>query len=85
MQFLQKLRQLSIFYSKTLVLIRKLAYPGLSMGFQGHPRAESKKPTVIYVGRMIKSKGVEFLFDIAKENKAINFVFAGPGELVQSL
>jgi glycosyltransferase involved in cell wall biosynthesis len=62
----------------------EVAYPGLSSNLQ-QPRAESKKVMVVYVGRMIKSKGVEFLFDIAKENTAVNFVFAGPGALVQVL
>jgi glycosyltransferase involved in cell wall biosynthesis len=62
----------------------EVAYPGLSSEKQ-QPRAEFKKVTVVYVGRMIKSKGVEFLFDIAKENPAVNFIFAGPGVLVQPL
>lgn len=72
------------FLKQTFGINSQLAYPGLSSDLQ-RPRAENKKVTVIYVGRMIKSKGVEFLFDIAKESQAVNFVFAGPGELVKSL
>jgi glycosyltransferase involved in cell wall biosynthesis len=72
------------FLKQTFGINSEVAYPGLSSNLQ-QPRAESKKVTVIYVGRMIKSKGVVFLFDIAKENTAINFVFAGPGELVKAL
>jgi glycosyltransferase involved in cell wall biosynthesis len=73
-----------LFLKQTFGVDSEVAYPGLSSEKQ-HPRAESKKVTVVYVGRMIKSKGVEFLFDIAKENPAVDFTFAGPGTLVQPL
>ena len=72
------------FLKQTFGINSEVAYPGLSANLQ-HPRAEFKKVTVVYVGRMIKSKGVEFLFDIARENPAVNFIFAGPGALVKSL
>lgn len=72
------------FLKQTFGVDSEVAYPGLSSEKQ-YPRAESKKLTVVYVGRMIKSKGVEFLFDIAVENPAVNFVFAGPGALVKPL
>jgi glycosyltransferase involved in cell wall biosynthesis len=72
------------FLKQTFGINSQVAYPGLSSERQ-HPRAENKKLNVVYVGRMIKSKGVGLLFDIARENKAVNFVFAGPGALVQPL
>src|ERR1035437_2620493 len=72
------------FLKQTFGVDSEVAYPGLSSTSE-HLREENKKLKVVYVGRMIKSKGVEFLFDIAKENKAVNFIFAGPGELVKAL
>ena len=72
------------FLKQTFGIDSEVAYPGLSSNTQ-HPRRENKKLKVVYVGRMIKSKGVEFLFDIALENSAVNFIFAGPGVLVQPL
>ncbi len=48
-------------------------------------KKKGKKVTVTYIGRMIPSKGVEFLFDIATLHPEFDFVFAGPGELVEPL
>jgi phosphatidylinositol alpha-mannosyltransferase len=72
------------FLKQTFGTSSQVAYPGLSSSSR-HPRAEFKKLKVVYVGRMIKSKGVEFLFDIAVENPGVDFIFAGPGALVQPL
>lgn len=40
-----------------------------------------KRLKIIFVGRMIDSKGARYLFDIAKNLNAHNFLFAGPGPL----
>ena len=72
------------FLKKNFGINSVVAYPGLS-SIQPHPRRKNKKITVVYVGRLIKSKGVEVLFDIAKENAAANFIFAGAGELEKTL
>jgi glycosyltransferase involved in cell wall biosynthesis len=72
------------FLKQTFAINSQVAYPGLGSK-QARPRAEFKQLTVVYLGRMIKSKGVEFLFDIAKETRGVNFIFAGPGALVQPL
>jgi glycosyltransferase involved in cell wall biosynthesis len=72
------------FLKQTFNINSEVAYPGLGPNSK-YPRGDNKELKVVYVGRMIKSKGVEFLFDIAQGNKAVNFVFAGPGALVQPL
>ena len=56
------------------------AYPGITQ-VKYSPRRVSKKLNIVYVGRLIKSKGVDFLFDIAREKQGVNFIFAGPGSL----
>lgn len=60
------------------------AYPGITQA-QNSPRRENKKLNIVYVGRLIKSKGVDFLFDIARKKQEANFIFAGPGPLEKSL
>ncbi len=61
----------------------KVAYPGLTV--TKIKRQENKKLNVIYAGRMIKSKGVMEFFDIARKEKRVNFIFAGPGKLSEVL
>lgn len=48
-------------------------------------KKEGTRLKVTYVGRMIPSKGVELFFTVAKKHTEFDFIFAGPGELVQSL
>ena len=60
------------------------AYPGIAH-VKNSPRRVNKKLNIVYVGRLIKSKGVDFLFDIAREKKEANFIFAGPGPLEKPL
>lgn len=40
---------------------------------------------VLFVGRMIDSKGVKILFEIARNFPDVDFIFAGPGPLVEVL
>ncbi len=42
-----------------------------------------KKIQVLFVGRMIDSKGPKLLFKIAKKFKNLKFIFVGPGNLVR--
>ena len=53
--------------------------------FVPQKKKETKKLTITYVGRMIPSKGVQLLFDVATLHPEFDFVFAGPGELVKPL
>lgn len=46
---------------------------------------KDRKLHIIFVGRMIDSKGVRLLFNHAKLNSKIKFTFAGPGYLKQGL
>lgn len=69
------------FLANTFNVKSKLAYPGISENFKLHKK-KHKVLTVTYVGRMIKSKGVETLFNIAKEMPDVNFVFAGDGPML---
>lgn len=41
----------------------------------------NKRLKIIFVGRMIDSKGPRYIFDIAKDIKSHDFYFAGPGPL----
>ncbi len=44
---------------------------------------ENKITNILFIGRMIDSKGAIYLFNIAKKLPYINFTFAGPGPLEQ--
>lgn len=46
---------------------------------------KDRKLHIIFVGRMIDSKGVRLLFNYARLNSKIKFTFAGPGYLKQEL
>lgn len=50
-----------------------------------HSKSEiqNSKLKITYVGRMIESKGVRFLFEIAKKHPEYDFYFAGPGALLE--
>ncbi|MCL4415437.1 MAG: glycosyltransferase family 4 protein [Patescibacteria group bacterium] len=63
-----------------------LAYPGMNNNSLRTIRLSSKnsRVKVVYVGRMIESKGVQILFDIAGETPKVDFIFAGPGPLANS-
>lgn len=64
----------------------KVIYGGVDVEyFKPIKRYENILPVVTYIGRMIDSKGVKELFELAKEIKEAIFYFAGPGPLVESL
>lgn len=46
---------------------------------------DNERLKILYSGRMISSKGVLELFEIAKEITSADFIFAGPGPLVDVL
>ncbi|MBI2049687.1 glycosyltransferase family 4 protein [Candidatus Roizmanbacteria bacterium] len=74
------------FLKKTFKVDSQLAYPGLSFKLNSFKlRIINKKIKAVYVGRMIESKGVKTLFEIAMETTEINFVLAGDGPLVEQL
>lgn len=63
----------------------RLAYPGLSYQNEGFEYRNNGRLRVVYVGRMIESKGVKTLFEIAGETTEVDFVFVGDGPLVADL
>lgn len=44
-------------------------------------KTERRKDTILYVGRLIKSKGIDDLVEVAKELPEYEFLFAGSGPL----
>ncbi len=73
------------FYKKVYQKTPKIIYGGTDLAtFQKLPK-KSKRLQVIFVGRMIESKGVLQLFEIAKKLTNIDFIFVGPGLLVERL
>lgn len=69
-------------YGKDSILI----YGGVDTEkFKPSKKTSGKKPEVLFVGRMIESKGTRTLFEVAKRIPTANFVFAGPGFLVDEL
>jgi glycosyltransferase involved in cell wall biosynthesis len=73
------------FLKNTFGINSKLAYPGLDFRSGSFIVKNNQKINVVYVGRMIPSKGVETLFQIAAKTPKANFFFAGEGELAESL
>jgi glycosyltransferase involved in cell wall biosynthesis len=67
----------------------KVLYGGVDMNkFIRHAERETgekKRITITYVGRMIESKGVLQLFNVASRHPEYDFVFAGPGALYTAL
>ena len=74
------------FLKKTFKVNSQLAYPGVGYIPDSLRLKDSdKKIKVVYVGRMIESKGVKMIFDIAREIPEADFVLAGGGSLVGKL
>lgn len=72
------------FLKKVFGINSKLAYPGLDFNSSPKKRGNGKLK-VIFVGRLIESKGVKNLFDIASKKPEIDFIFAGSGPLLAPL
>lgn len=51
--------------------------------FPSKNKKENNTTSILFIGRMIDSKGAIYLFNIAKKLPNINFTFAGPGPLEQ--
>lgn len=63
-----------------------LMYGGISeIASPAKGEARNDRIKILYLGRMIESKGVRDLFEVAKEFPDIDFLFAGPGELEKEL
>ncbi|MDP3941394.1 MAG: glycosyltransferase family 4 protein [bacterium] len=79
-------KETRVFLKQYYNLSSELMYAGVDTKFF-HPvsRAAGKRVKIVYVGRMIASKGIEDLFAIAKSMPEADFVLAGPGKLGESL
>jgi len=73
------------FLKRTFKISSQLVYPGLSYQIESFKFRNNQRLKIVYVGRMIKSKGVEELFEIAKETPEADFIFAGDGPLMTYL
>jgi glycosyltransferase involved in cell wall biosynthesis len=64
----------------------EIAYPGIDFyNYKNKRRQRNNIPRVIFVGRMIESKGVRFILGLAKEMQNVNFVLVGGGPLLSWL
>lgn len=62
----------------------KVAYPGLE-GNKYSVKPKKGRLKIVFIGRLIESKGVKNLFDIAIKSPKAKFIFAGPGPLFEEL
>lgn len=63
-----------------------VAYPGIrKVLINKNTRKVNQKIEVLYSGRIIKSKGINVLLEIARKNSDINFTFAGDGPMINDL
>lgn len=70
------------FLKENFKIDSKVIYGGVdTKTFKPKKEYTRKKLNIIFVGRMINSKGAKLLFDIAKSIKDHNFYFAGSGPL----
>lgn len=63
----------------------EVMYGGVNSAFSNINKAKNSRIQIIYAGRMIPQKGILELFNIASNMPQIDFVLAGPGELVEEL
>jgi len=74
------------FLKRNFNVSSQVAYPGLSHQDKGSfEHKNNKRLKIVYVGRMIKSKGVGDLFEIARNTPKADFFLAGDGQLKSSL
>jgi L-malate glycosyltransferase len=70
------------FLKKTFGIYSTVIYAGVDTSlFKPIDKSEGKRVKVLYLGRMIESKGVLDLFAAAQNIPEADFVFAGPGIL----
>lgn len=59
--------------------IAEVIKPGIPRGFKSY-KMKKKEQIVLFVGRMAKQKGLDYLIDAARELPDVRFVLAGRGE-----
>lgn len=67
------------FFKETFNINPKLAYPGVEIYKQ--KKQHKGRVKVVFIGRLIESKGVKTLFNLAGRIQSADFVFAGPGKV----
>lgn len=80
-QILVENKKTKNFLKKNFGTDSKVAYPGLFEDVKVK-RGENKRLKVVYVGRLIESKGVRELLKASKEFKDVDFILAGEGSLL---
>lgn len=73
------------FLRKEFGISSSVIYGGINKELFKPEKSNNRNPIILFVGRMIESKGSQFLFKIAEETPQANFIFAGPGPLVNVL
>lgn len=74
------------FITNTFHKNSKVIYGGIDFNiFKPKFVKNNQKTTVLFVGRMIPSKGALLLFNLAKKYPNLDFIFAGPGPLIKNL
>ncbi len=63
----------------------KVCYPGIEKELFSLKKQKKGRVNVVYIGRLIESKGIKTLFDIAAATPGADFVFAGTGPLLEDL
>ncbi len=70
------------FLTKKFKAKSEIMYGGIdSKSFYPSTHKINPKTKILFVGRMIDSKGAGYLFEIAEKMPNVNFVFVGPGPL----
>jgi glycosyltransferase involved in cell wall biosynthesis len=59
----------------------ELAYPGIKKVVMVNKKQSKGRIRVVYVGRLIESKGIKTLYDIVDTFPEVDFLFAGTGPL----
>lgn len=72
-----------VFLYKTFHQKSEVMYGGIDQKTFYPPtqKKSDKRTKVLFVGRMIDSKGARFLFEIAQTLPGVDFIFVGPGPL----
>lgn len=74
------------FLKKTFHVSSTVIYAGVDREiFKPEKKSERQRLKILYIGRMIESKGVTDFFEVAKKITEADFIFVGPGPLVSTL
>jgi len=63
----------------------QVCYPGIEKELFSIKKQKEGRLKIVYVGRLIESKGIKTLFDISTVTSGVDFVFAGSGPLLEDL